>query len=186
MISLSHVLTVGRKLYFILADVIDQLYGSNIDTDPQLTMPIMLERTLVLEQKLADWRRNLVSPLQRRPWDLADTDSASLSNWDHVFDRLSVIITLRYLNTRILLHRPILSAFLLRRAHLWKGSAVLEDGNPFFHDLGQRSVQACEESAMEIVNIVQKTSKPPALLGAWWFSAYYSKQKPCHTHRYNH
>ena len=152
-----------------------QLYGSNIDADPQLTIPVMLEKTLTLEQRMTEWRRNLPPQLQRRPWDTMDPDVPSISVWDPVFDRLSVIATLRYLNTRILLHRPVLSSFLLRRANFRSVNMAFEDEDEFFHDLGERSIAACEQSAMEVVDIVHRTSRPPALLGAWWFSAYYSK-----------
>ncbi|KIX01785.1 uncharacterized protein Z518_09512 [Rhinocladiella mackenziei CBS 650.93] len=162
------------QLYFILGDIISQLYGSNVDADPQLTIPTMLERTLILEQQLTAWKRSLFPQLQRRPWDTLDPEPMLSSTWDPVFDRLSVIITLRYLNTRILLHRPILSAFLRRRAYLRNGGDIFEEGDSFFHDVGKRSIQICQQSAVEVVDIVHKTSKPPALLGAWWFSAYYT------------
>lgn len=126
------------------------------------------------------WKRNLFPQLQRRPWETMDAGTIPISAWDPVFDRLSVIITLRYLNARILLHRPILSAFLRQRSRFRVDSAAQasEVDDPFFHDLGERSIKICEQSAMEIVEIVYNTSNPPALLGAWWFSAYYSKQHP--------
>ncbi|KAG9773388.1 AAT family amino acid transporter, partial [Aureobasidium melanogenum] len=162
------------QLYYIIGDVLTQLYGSNVDIDPHLTLPTMLERTMVLEQRLAAWKRNLYPQLQRRPWDTLDPETISMSAWDPVFDRLSVIITLRYLNARILLHRPLLSAFLQQRARFRAAAEVTEDGDPFFQDLAARSVKICEQSAMEMVEIVHKTSNPPALLGAWWFSAYYT------------
>jgi hypothetical protein len=162
-------------LYYVLGDIISELYGDNVDIDLGLAIPTMLERTVVLEQKLAAWKHNLIGHLQRRPWDVQETDSVSVSTWDPVFDRLSVILALRYLNTRIVLHRPILSAFLRQRGGL-KGAAVSSPHeDPFFNDLGERSVRICQQSAIEIVEIVHKTSKPPALLGAWWFTAYYSK-----------
>jgi hypothetical protein len=133
-----------------------------------------VERTVVLEQKLTAWKHKLLPQLQRRPWDSLDPDGVSVSTWDPVFDRLSVILTLRYLNTRIVLHRPILSAFLRQRSRPRTAESLARE-DPFFNDLGDRSVRICQQSAMEIVEIVYKTSKPPALLGAWWFTAYYSK-----------
>ncbi len=175
---------LDRQLYYVLGDIISQLYGSNIDADPCLSVPTMLERSIALEQKLMSWKRNLFVQLQRRPWDTLDPDGVSVSSWDPVFDRLSVIITLRYLNARILLHRPVLSAFLRKRAALYRMSGggagggarqSEEEEDPFFHDLSDNSINICERSAMEIVQIVYKTSRPPALLGAWWFSAYYSE-----------
>lgn len=152
------------------------MYGSNVDIDPGLAIPTMLERAVVLERELSAWKRSLFPQLQRRPWDTLDPETISMSAWDPVFDRLSVIINLRYLNTRILLHRPILSAFLRERARFSNGGETLEQDDPFFYDLGRRSVNICQQSASEIVDIVHKTSSPPALLGAWWFTAYYSKQ----------
>jgi hypothetical protein len=135
----------------------------------------MLERTLGLEQRLSAWKRNLFPQLQRRPWDTLDPDSVSASTWDPVFDRLSVIITLRYLNTRILLHRPVLSAFLRKRACYRSIGVESDEEDPYFQDLAGKSLKICGQSAMEIVQIVHKTSKPPTMLGAWWFSTYYSK-----------
>ncbi|KAK6379813.1 hypothetical protein LTS17_005886 [Exophiala oligosperma] len=166
------------QLYYILGDVITQLYGSNVDFDPDISMLTLIERTLALEQRLSVWKRNLFPQLQRRPWDTFDSESISTSTWDPVFDRLSVIITLRYLNTRILLHRPVLSAFLRKRAHYRAATVQMDDEDPYFLDLAEKSLLICEQCAAEIVQIVYKTSKPPTLLGAWWFSAYYSKSYP--------
>ncbi|KAJ9502334.1 hypothetical protein H2202_002399 [Exophiala xenobiotica] len=162
------------QLYYILGDIITQLYGSNVDSDPNLPIPTMLERTLSLEQRLSAWKRNLFPQLQRRPWDTLDPDSVSASTWDPVFDRLSVIITLRYLNTRILLHRPVLSAFLRKRACYRSIGVESDEEDPYFQDLAGKSLKICGQSAMEIVQIVHKTSKPPTMLGAWWFSTYYT------------
>ncbi|KIW16954.1 hypothetical protein PV08_04145 [Exophiala spinifera] len=162
------------QLYYILGDVITQLYGSNVDVDPDISMLTLIERTLALEQRLSAWKRNLFPQLQRRPWDTFDSETISTSTWDPVFDRLSVVITLRYLNTRVLLHRPVLSAFLRKRA-CYKAATVQTDGeDPYFLGLAEKSLEICEKSATEIVQIVFKTSEPPTLLGAWWFSAYYT------------
>lgn len=167
-------------MYYVLGDIISELYGDNVDIDPGLAIPTLLERTVVLEQKLAAWKHRLIAQLQRRPWDTLDPDGVSVSNWDPVFDRLSVIITLRYLNTRIVLHRPILSAFLRQRGRSRGSAETVPSEDPFFNDLGERSVRICQQSAMEIVDIVYKTSRPPALLGAWWFTAYYSMSPSLH------
>lgn len=169
---------MDRQLYYILGDIITQLYGSNVDFDSDISMLTLIERTLALEQRLSAWKRNLFPQLQRRPWDTFDSETISTSTWDPIFDRLSVIITLRYLNTRILLHRPVLSAFLRKRACYRAATVQTEGEDPYFLDLAEKSLQICEQCAKEIVQIVYKTSKPPTLLGAWWFSAYYSKTYP--------
>ncbi|OCT54128.1 C6 transcription factor [Cladophialophora carrionii] len=165
--------TATIQLYYVLGDIISELYADNVDVDAGLAIPTIVERTVVLEQKLAAWKHKLLPQLLRRPWDTLDPEGVSVSTWDPVFDRLSVILTLRYLNTRILLHRPILSAFLRQRSGPRTAESLARE-DPFFNDLGDRSVRICQQSAMEIVDIVYKTSKPPALLGAWWFTAYYT------------
>src|ERR1700761_9670871 len=149
-------LTFGRQLYYVLGDIISELYGDNVDVDTGPSIPTILERTVVLEQKLAAWKHELLPQLQRRPWDTLEPDGVSVSTWDPVFDRLSVILTLRYLNARIVLHRPILSAFLRQRGHARGSAATTSREDPFFNDLGERSVRICQQSAMEIVEIVYK------------------------------
>jgi len=167
-------MTCPRELYIIQGEIISDLYGENLQAEPVLTLSKMLEMTVTLEQKLMTWRQNLIPQLQRRPWEDVDPDNIG----DPIFNRLSVIMTLRYLNTRILLHRPILSSFLRRKTRSLSDQPAPENNELFFLNLGDRSIQVCESSAMEMVNIIHKMSKPPSLLGAWWFSAYYSQFQP--------
>ncbi|RFU80733.1 transcriptional regulatory gal4 [Trichoderma arundinaceum] len=44
----------------------------------------------------------------------------------------------------------------------------------FLRQFGHGSLQVCLESATEIIAIVHKMGKKPSLLGAWWFSTYYT------------
>ena len=155
------------QLYLIQGDIVSQLYGSNLDADPALSLPIMLERVFKLEQRLARWKRDLFPQLHQTPWEALEPESVSVSSFEPIFDKLSVITTLRYLNTRILLHRPILSSLLLQKVSRPRD-------NPFLLKIREQSIKTCEGCAMEVVDIVYKTSKSPFLLGAWWFSAYYS------------
>jgi hypothetical protein len=135
-------------------------------------LPSMIEQVLSLEQALALWRSNLFPQLQNRPWDALDPTSASPPSLDPVFDKLSVVIALRYLNTRILLHRPILSALVEQRKP--RGSAT---GERYLTGLAEQSVTVCRDCALEVIQIVWRLSlsRSTNLLGAWWFSAYYSK-----------
>lgn len=127
----------------------------------------MLESVIRLESKLLQWRRDLPPQLRARPWD----DSLSESTQNIIFDRLSIILSLRYLNTRILLHRQVLARFL---EQINNGDRNSEEGL-FLRQFGHGSLQVCLESASEIISIVHKMGKKPSLLGAWWFSTYYSK-----------
>jgi hypothetical protein len=127
----------------------------------------MLEKVLKLERLLMDWRRELPPMLRLRPWDASFSESAQ----NLIFDRLSIIIALRYLNARVLLHRQVLTRFLEQINN--RNSDLEED--VFLHQFGQSSLQVCIDSALEIISIIHKVGKRPYLLGAWWFSTYYSK-----------
>jgi hypothetical protein len=160
------------QLYKIQGSVIAQLYGSNMDSIATQSLPSMIEQVLSLEQGLAMWRNNLFPQLQNRPWDALNPTSASPPSLDPVFDKLSVVIALRYLNTRILLHRPVLSALLEQRK-----APNTSTGEHYLTGLAEQSVTVCRDCALEVIQIVWRisTSRSTNLLGAWWFSAYYSK-----------
>ncbi|KAL7908084.1 fungal-specific transcription factor domain-containing protein [Trichoderma velutinum] len=154
------------KLYSILGDVIADQYGQNLGCAPQPSISLMLESVIRLESKLLQWKRDLPLQLKARPWD----DSLSETNQNIIFDRLSIILSLRYLNTRILLHRQVLARFL---EQINNGNSNSEEGL-FLRQFGHGSFQVCLESASEIISIVHKMGKKPSLLGAWWFSTYYT------------
>ena len=128
----------------------------------------MLERVIRVERLLMEWRRDLPPMLRLRPWDATFAESEQ----NLIFDRLSIIIALRYLNTRVLLHRQVLARFL---AQINNRNADLEE-DIFLHQFGQSSLQVCVDSASEIISIIHKVGKRPYLLGAWWFSTYYSER----------
>ncbi|UKZ78344.1 hypothetical protein TrVFT333_006081 [Trichoderma virens FT-333] len=154
------------KLYSILGDVIADQYGLNLGCAPQPSISLMLESVIRLESKLLQWRRDLPLQLKARPWDSSFIDS----NQNIVFDRLSIILSLRYLNTRVLLHRQVLARFL---EQINNGDRNSEEGI-LLRQFGHGSFQVCLESASEIISIVHKMGKKPSLLGAWWFSTYYT------------
>lgn len=160
-------LTGFRKLYHILGEIISSLYGQNIGCNKHLTISTVLERIVKVEQLLMAWRRGLPPELQLKPW----TGSSTEADGSSLFDRLSIIITLRYLNARILLHRPVLARFL---DHVGNRAADPDECD-FLYQLGQSNLQVCIDSASEIIAIVHNVETRPYLLGAWWFSAYYSE-----------
>lgn len=90
-------------------------------------------------------------------------------------ERFRVVLSLRHLNLRILLHRPILSSYLDRST----SRAGFSQKGAYLNQLGFNSVRICVESAMEVIAITHTivTSDGPthALLGAWWYTLYYSK-----------
>lgn len=170
----SLLLTLARDLFAVQDTILFDLYGQNFELKSTIPLPQMLEATIRLEQMLLKWKQSVPENLQRTPWITSTEESGVSSNHDTVFNRLSVILLLRYLNTRILLHRPILSAILQRIGH---ATTLVDDEDEYLQllECGARSVRICEQSAMEIVDIVHQTSHSPALSAAWWMAAYYSQ-----------
>lgn len=89
--------------------------------------------------------------------------------------KFRVILTLRFLHVQILLHRPVLARSLDITGVL--GVEPTEDR--LLNDIRYGSLKKCVESAMWIIDIiyelVSSSRWPRNLLGAWWYSLYYSK-----------
>lgn len=125
---------------------------------------------MTVEEKLLHWRNNLPDRLKHRPWN-EDPQTPSAHT---VFDKLSAIIHLRYLNVSLLHHRAILDRFLDSLHAPESQRLVTSIHDPFFLDFARHSLESSQDAAMEIVDIVWKMSHRSAALGAWWFSAYYT------------
>jgi hypothetical protein len=129
-----------------------------------------------MEQNLFSWERSLDQNLQlistpkldEMPREIESTSFAYFS-W-----KFRVILTLRYLNLRVLIHRPVLVKFIAASRSPDRESPELK----LLQQMGLNSMQICTESAMEIIGIVHRVVSEPgwkhSLLGAWWFSLYYS------------
>ncbi|CAG9936781.1 unnamed protein product [Clonostachys rosea f. rosea IK726] len=153
-------------LYQVLGDIIANQYDQNIGTSTHTSLSCLLENTIRLEGQLLAWKRGLPDTLSRRPWDVNSGDSGA----DVVFDKLSVILKLRYLNIRTLLHRPVLARYMEQlRVHGPDQNEML-----WMQCFGQPYLEACIESASEIITIAHNLSDTPSTLGAWWFSTYYT------------
>lgn len=92
--------------------------------------------------------------------------------------KFRVILTLRYLNLRVLLHRPVLVKFIAASRSPDRDPQDLK----LLQQIGMNSMQIVTESAMEIIDLVLRVVSEPgwkqSLLGAWWFSLYYSEIVP--------
>ena len=160
-------LTKARKLYEILGETIGELYGQNNGCGDPLPLPKTLRKVIKLETDLVKWRRQLPNELLVQ----ACSPSAVDNEQALIFERLSTIMTLRYLNARVLLHRPVLSHFL---RHTYESDLELE-GNDFLLQCSRNSLQVCLDSAAEIIATMETAVTRPYMLGAWWFSLYYSQ-----------
>jgi hypothetical protein len=156
-------------LYTILGEVIEILYGNNLGCNASENLFDIASSLLQFEQKYMSWQHSLppnFSLVEPQNHNSAGTDQPNL--------RLRLILTLRFLNLRILTHRPMLSKYL----------EVVGSPHSDPHQLGilkqigANSMRICIHSAMSMIKLVQEVLAPPEprphLLGAWWFTLYYS------------
>jgi hypothetical protein len=169
----------SSTLYKILHTVIELLYGNNIACSSSPNSADTIARVYQIENQLADWQTGL--PHDLKLISLADLDFDRLPPEDEAMSeqwrriRLRFVLTLRYANVRILLHRTVLVKFL-------EGSEDPQDSQDttLLHGVGWNSIEIAKRSAKEIIRLVHLvvqspvTSKKRGLLGAWWFSLYYS------------
>lgn len=98
---------------------------------------------------------------------------------DLTVERFNIVLSLRYHNLRILLHRPILEKYL--DAH-GESNIINDSFGPqrnMVQQIGISSIQTCVESAIIIISAVHTVVLANGwrrdLLGAWNYSLFYSK-----------
>lgn len=129
-----------------------------------------------IEEKLSAWRRGI--PPRLSIVTLADIPDGGGSPRD--FWRQRIILSLRYYNTRALLHRQ----FVVQGLNEIRGAdpSTNRFEGDFFRNLGWASINLCAESAIESVKIVYKVKDRSDWLGFWWFTLYYSISSLCKRH----
>ncbi len=149
-------------------NVITFSYGGNVGFDSPISVLDAASHLFKREQQLLDWEKSLPASLfLKKSQDIPAKDSDAS-------EKFRVILTLRYHNLRILLHRSMLVRFL---------DVIGEKDftNPelaMLQQIGANSVHICVQSSMEIISIVSIIVNSGivghGMLGAWWFTLYYS------------
>ncbi|GLI76936.1 hypothetical protein PoHVEF18_005214 [Penicillium ochrochloron] len=163
-------------LYKQLWNILDLLYGQNIGCDTPLSVSETVAHIFSMEQHLFTWERSLHPSLQ-----LVSTTILNQMPLDQTFPspqyfswKFRVILTLRYLNLRVLLHRPVLVKFIAASRYPDRDPQDLK----ILQQIGMNSMQIVTESAMEIIDIVSRVVLEPGwkqtfnaavvLIGAVW------------------
>ncbi|KAL2817023.1 fungal-specific transcription factor domain-containing protein [Aspergillus cavernicola] len=162
-------------LYKQMASIIDQIYGQNLGCGPPLPVGETVSRVLGIENQLFSWVLALPESLRQLTVQGMREEIEQSRDQPRLFPlKFRVILTLRYLHVQILLHRPILVKFL----DSTRASGVESSEERLLNDIGYSSMKKCVESAMGIIDIiyelVSSSGWPRDLLGAWWFSLYYT------------
>jgi hypothetical protein len=173
-------LITGSELYLLQGQVIEDLYDNNLEDDPEIHADEHLRYVADLERKFIAWKRRLPPRLQRTPWVDGCPPNPDNAHRTSNFDRLSVILALRYLNARLLLRRTLLVLCLRGGTHLMPDRALTHEERPYFDRKVINEITICESDAMEVIEIISSTNPYPFLRTSWWFSAYYCERTTSH------
>lgn len=146
-----------------------------------MTVGEIIAHVFSLEQDLFSWERSLPDSVKLINLDqMRDLRNTITSELDFVALRFRIVLTLRYSNFRVLLHRPVLVRFIDSCGQLQSDPQQLQ----LLQQLGLNSIQISMDSTVQIIDlvhdIVHQTDYQHKLLGAWWFSLYYSMSTTFH------
>lgn len=172
LIARKILISFPRSLYRLLHEILTILYGDNLGCEYPPGVYDVVSQALQLEHKLLAWQSGLPPILK----PVTQDDILRHRSEEAVISKFQVVLTLRYLNIRILVHRPVLEEFLseIERADL--------DGrrqDSVLRAIGFNSLSACMQSAIDVINVIAAIvcvdNGPRYLLGAWWFSSFYGR-----------
>jgi hypothetical protein len=159
-----------------MGDALERLYDQNLGLRTRLPMSESLNHISKLRWELAQWQDNLPSCLQ------IITSQETLHDVPLTIGttRLRVLLSLRFLGARILILRPVLSHFLDLSGMTASNDHQLEWLQNSGADLLADLVRTCTDVLHISKNILAASTNDQNLLGAWWFSCYYSMEAPVH------
>ncbi|KAL2678585.1 hypothetical protein Neosp_009334 [[Neocosmospora] mangrovei] len=121
-------------------------------------------------QELTEWQHNLPPQLALR----SSTDLPREGEiQDSTTERVRLILTLRYLNVQLLLHRP---TFIRSLGALLRDPMIPTRPAPVNHmqsNFDRTFVQVAESIIEIIYTVLTRPDLGRHLIGAWWFTLYY-------------
>ncbi|KAJ5781190.1 Zn(II)2Cys6 transcription factor [Penicillium paradoxum] len=171
-------ITISSLAYFdslisvthIMGDALERLYDQNLGLRTRLPMSESLNQISKLRWELAQWQDRLPSCLRIiTSQDTLDDVPLTVGT-----TRLRVLLSLRFLGARILILRPVLSQFLdlpgMTTSNEYQSEWLRNSGAVLLADL----VRTCGDVLQISKNILAGSRNDQNLLGAWWFSCYYT------------
>ncbi|PSN71054.1 C6 transcription factor [Corynespora cassiicola Philippines] len=162
-------LAVSSRLYHLMSQSLVKQYGANINYENSgLDELASLQASAGFRKLLRLWASNLPSRLY-----LCDPRSDVLAKNTQV-NRLRVILTLRYHNVSILVHRPLLTSTI---RHLFRIDKSPENPSSYLIPPIMAEAHECISSAETTIEIVHGViaADPTSRnnLGVWFFTLYY-------------
>ncbi|RVX76020.1 hypothetical protein B0A52_00377 [Exophiala mesophila] len=164
------------KLYKIMGKVIERQYNQNLAPEKPQEVLDIITPLASMDNELREWDHEL--PPEMRT--ISSTELAPIlpllqrDGPPNISKRSQLHLTMRCLNLRLLLHRPVLVKY-LETSH---SSNVDPTEEAMLSRLGSHSIYVCHRSATEIIKIVsalvQGRGTARKYLNAWWFTLYYT------------
>ncbi|CAG9981191.1 unnamed protein product [Clonostachys byssicola] len=172
--------TATITLYNIMYKIIDSCYGQNLGLEEFRTDSDLVTLTLKGEEQLDEWQSSL-GPLQMSVYNtpLGPHDLENMDEDNKLMERFVIVLSVRYHNLQILLHRPLLEKFLddCGRVSASNNSKSSADRS-MVQQLGISSIETCITSAMIVISMVRTVVMSSGwrrdLLGAWNYSLFYT------------
>ncbi|KAI8933954.1 hypothetical protein NX059_008728 [Plenodomus lindquistii] len=166
-------LSQSTQLFEILDEVLGGFYSDQLEmaSPNRELLETLLGRTtadnkwfiLEIDRKLLEWEAKVPSHLRVQEASLGSGNSCTLT-------RQATILRQQYLHTRLLLMRPILSAYLSAEDVSSSGGASIRSS--FSEKIAEQCSVACIKTAQEMIDIgYSERPRDPNLVGiteAWW------------------
>lgn len=166
-------------------NVIDTCYGQNLGFESYDTAQGLTSAIDEGNRQLNQWLCEVVPSLGLRVLQspLTATDIAIIKSENVVTERFHIVLSMRFHNLRILLHRQSLERFLNKEKKNYWHSMNAETGRKLQQQVEIDNISNCVESAIIIISTVHTIVTAEGwrrnLLGAWNYSLYYSKSLVC-------
>ncbi|KAH7084102.1 fungal-specific transcription factor domain-containing protein [Paraphoma chrysanthemicola] len=164
---------LSSQLFEILNEVLEAFYSDQheIASSNGDLLSSLLGRTTVdnkwfimeIDKKLLEWEERVPRQLRVKEVSLGSSNSSTII-------RQATILRQQYLHTRLLLMRPILSAYLSAEGVSSSGGTSIR--SPLTGKIAEQCSVACVKTAQEMINIAySERPRDPNLVGmteAWW------------------
>lgn len=158
------VLTTYSTLHSLSYQTIHLMYGLNIELvadDSQL-----ISHALDLQQRLQNWRTAL-------PPDLDPYSPNEVIGGHTAPTRLRVTLSLRYLNLKLMIHRPFLSRMLQDLRNPGTQLITTPAMSPMLIHVMRPCVSAAKDTVDLVAGVLKVEGTGRQMPGAWWFVLHY-------------
>ena len=158
-------------MFSTMGSAVEVLYGNNLGFEDENSIFSLVSDVLRIERQLQEWETTLPAWLQPGRFEASNPGHGTAEALRKRFQSNTAV---RHNYMHALIHRPVVLWLLVQAAK----HQSQNDTQDQLRGVGQRSLDVCIESSMELVSCVYATCKMRAqksLLGTWWCSLYFSK-----------